>query len=101
MVTHPAHGATDGTLVNALLAHVPSLPGERVRAGLIHRLHRDTSGLILVAKTDAALGTLGRAMQARYIEREDRGIVIRAPAHPEGALRAAIRRAPRNRTTYA
>src|SRR5260370_9615430 len=83
MVTHPAHGATDGTLVNALLAHVPSLPGERVRAGLIHRLDPDTSGLILVAKTDAALGTLGRPMHARYIEREYRGIASGVPHHLE------------------
>jgi 23S rRNA pseudouridine1911/1915/1917 synthase len=101
MVTHPAHGATDGTLVNALLAHVAVLPGERLRAGLVHRLDRDTSGLLLVAKTDAALGTLGRAMQARYIEREYRGIVIGVPDDPEGTIRGAIGRDPRNRMKYA
>ena len=101
MVTHPAHGATDGTLVNALLAHVAKLPGERVRAGLIHRLDRDTSGLLLVAKTEDALGTLGRAMQARYIEREYRGIVIGVPDDPEGTIRGAIGRDPRNRMKYA
>ncbi len=101
MVTHPAHGATDGTLVNALLAHVPVLPGERLRAGLVHRLDRDTSGLLLVAKTDAALGTLGRAMQKRYIEREYRGIVIGVPDDPEGTIRGAIGRDPRNRMKYA
>ena len=101
MVTHPAHGATEGTLVNALLAHVPALPGERVRAGLVHRLDRDTSGLLLVAKTDAALATLGRAMQARYIEREYRGIVIGVPDDPAGTIRGAIGRDPRNRMKYA
>ena len=101
MVTHPAHGAIDGTLVNALLAHVAVLPGERLRAGLVHRLDRDTSGLLLVAKTDAALGTLGRAMQARYIEREYRGIVIGVPDDPEGTIRGAIGRDPRNRMKYA
>ena len=101
MVTHPAHGATAGTLVNALLAHVAELPGERVRAGLVHRLDRDTSGLLLVAKTDAALTTLGRAMQARYIEREYRGIVIGVPDDPEGTIRGAIGRDPRNRMKYA
>jgi 23S rRNA pseudouridine1911/1915/1917 synthase len=101
MVTHPAHGATAGTLVNALLAHVAELPGERVRAGLVHRLDRDTSGLLLVAKTDAALATLGRAMQARYIEREYRGIVIGVPDDPEGTIRGAIGRDPRNRMKYA
>lgn len=101
MVTHPAHGATDGTLVNALLAHVEHLPGERIRAGLIHRLDRDTSGLLLVAKTDDALGTLGRAMQARYIEREYRGIVVGVPDDPAGTIRGAIGRDPRNRMKYA
>lgn len=101
MVTHPAHGAIDGTLVNALLAHVASLPGERIRAGLVHRLDRDTSGLVLVAKTEAALGTLGRAMQQRYIEREYRGIVIGVPDDPEGTIRGAIGRDPRNRMKFA
>jgi 23S rRNA pseudouridine1911/1915/1917 synthase len=100
MVTHPAHGATDGTLVNALLAHVETLPGERIRAGLVHRLDRDTSGLLLVAKTEAALATLGRAMQARYIEREYRGIVTGVPEDPEGTIRGAIGRDPRNRMKY-
>jgi 23S rRNA pseudouridine1911/1915/1917 synthase len=100
MVTHPAHGATDGTLVNALLAHVPVLPGERLRAGLVHRLDRDTSGLLLVAKTDDALGTLGRAMQARYIEREYRGIVAGVPDDPQGTIRGALGRDPRNRLKY-
>jgi 23S rRNA pseudouridine1911/1915/1917 synthase len=101
MVTHPAHGATDGTLVNALLAHVAALPGERLRAWLVHRLDRDTSGLLLVAKTEDALGTLGRAMQARYIEREYRGIVVGTPDDPEGTIRGAIGRDPRNRMKYA
>ena len=101
MVTHPAHGAIDGTLVNALLAHAPALPGERLRAGLVHRLDRDTSGLLLVAKTDAALGTLGRAMQARYIEREYRGIVVGVPDDAQGTIRGALGRDPRNRMKYA
>jgi 23S rRNA pseudouridine1911/1915/1917 synthase len=101
MVTHPAHGATDGTLVNALLGHVTALPGEIIRGGLVHRLDRDTSGLLLVAKTEAALGTLGRAMQARYIEREYRGIVEGIPRDPEGTLRGALGRDQRNRLRYA
>ncbi len=101
MVTHPAHGATDGTLVNALLAHVKTLPGEVVRGGLVHRLDRDTSGLLVVAKTEAALGTLGRAMQARYIKREYRGLVEGVPRDPEGTVRGAIGRDPRNRMRYA
>ena len=101
MVTHPAHGATEGTLVNALLAHAGDLPGERLRAGLVHRLDRDTSGLLLVAKTEPALATLGRAMQARYIEREYRGIVSGVPEDAEGTVRGPLGRDPRNRMKYA
>ncbi len=101
MVTHPAHGALSDTLVNALLAHASALPGERVRAGLVHRLDRDTSGLLVVAKTEAALTTLGRAMQKRYIEREYRGIVTGVPRDREGTIRGAIGRDPNNRLKYA
>ena len=70
MVTHPARGATGGTLVNALLAHVPALPGDALRPGLVHRLDRDTSGLLVVAKNDAALAALGQAIKARQVKRE-------------------------------
>ena len=100
MVTHPAHGASDGTLVNALLAYLPSLPGERVRAGLIHRLDRDTSGLIAIAKTPEALTTLGRAMQKRYIQREYLAIVRGIPSAPEGTIEGPIGRDPTNRLRF-
>ena len=65
MVTHPAHGATSGTLVNALLAHLgDALPGDALRPGLVHRLDRDTSGLLVVAKNAAdACRALGIAMK--------------------------------------
>ena len=101
MVTHPAHGSPDGTLVNALLAHAGALPGDPVRAGLIHRLDRDTSGLLLIAKTPEALTTLGRAMQKRYIKREYLGLVVGAPADEAGTLEGAISRDPQNRMKYA
>lgn len=101
MVTHPAHGTVDGTLVNALLAHLPALPGERIRAGLIHRLDRDTSGLLVVAKTPEALGTLGRAMKARYIEREYLALVSGVPKDPEGTIDGPIGRDPAHRMRYA
>jgi len=101
MVSHPAHGSTDGTLVNALLAHVVGLPGEAIRGGLIHRLDRDTSGLLLVAKTDAALATLSHAMRVREIEREYRGIVEGIPRDPEGTIRGPLGRDAHNRLRYA
>jgi 23S rRNA pseudouridine1911/1915/1917 synthase len=101
LVTHPAHGSLDGTLVNGLLAHVRTLPGEAIRGGLIHRLDRDTSGLLVVAKTEAALATLGRAMQKRYIQREYRGLVEGVLREAEGTIRGAIGRDTRNRMRYA
>lgn len=101
MVTHPAHGAVDNTLVNALLAHTGTLPGEPLRGGLVHRLDRDTSGLLVVAKTEAALTTLGRAMMKRYIEREYRGIVVGHPREHEGTIRGPIGRDSHNRLKYA
>ncbi|HEY8296800.1 MAG TPA: RluA family pseudouridine synthase [Candidatus Baltobacteraceae bacterium] len=101
MVTHPAHGSTSGTLVNALLGYVESLPGDTVRPGLVHRLDRDTSGLLVVAKSELALSSLGRAMKARYIKREYLGIVHGIPQHPVGTVDGAIGRDPQNRLKYA
>ena len=101
MVTHPAHGALGGTLVNALAAHVGALPGDPIRGGLVHRLDRDTSGLLVIAKTEEALSTLGRAMQKRYIEREYRGIVTGTPSDSIGTITGAIGRDPHNRLRYA
>lgn len=101
LVSHPAHGSADGTLVNALLAHTRTLPGEAIRGGLVHRLDRDTSGLLVVAKTEAALATLGRAMQKRYIKREYRGLVEGILREPEGTIRGALGRDARNRMRYA
>jgi 23S rRNA pseudouridine1911/1915/1917 synthase len=101
MVTHPAHGATSGTLVNALLAHVRTLPGDALRPGLVHRLDRDTSGLLVVAKTEAALSALGKAMKARHITREYLGLVAGIPTHPKGTIEGAIGRDPHNRLKYA
>ncbi len=100
MVTHPAHGSTSGTLVNALLAHV-GLPGDTVRPGLVHRLDRDTSGLLVVAKTDESLSKLGIAMKARRITREYLGLVHGVPEHPRGTVEGPIGRDPHNRLKYA
>jgi 23S rRNA pseudouridine1911/1915/1917 synthase len=101
MVTHPAHSATSGTLVNALLAHIGTLPGDALRPGLVHRLDRDTSGLMVVAKTPEALSTLGIAMKARHIRREYLGLVHGVPEHPRGTIDGAIGRDPHNRLKYA
>ncbi len=101
MVTHPAHGATSGTLVNALLGHVKTLPGDGLRPGLVHRLDRDTSGLLLVAKTPEALSFLSKGMKARHISREYLGLTTGIPAQPKGTIKGAIGRDPHNRLRYA
>lgn len=102
MVTHPAHGATSGTLVNALLAHIGmDMPGDPLRAGLVHRLDRDTSGLMVVAKTDEALTALGVAMKARAIKREYLGLVHGIPENDRGTIEGPIGRDPHNRMKYA
>nr|MDQ6931451.1 RluA family pseudouridine synthase [Candidatus Eremiobacteraeota bacterium] len=100
MTTHPAHGATSGTLVNALLAHAGTLPGEPLRPGLVHRLDRDTSGLLVVAKTPEALSALGKAMKARYITREYLGLAWGFLQHPRGTIDGALGRDPQNRLKY-
>ncbi|GAC1653809.1 MAG: RluA family pseudouridine synthase [Vulcanimicrobiaceae bacterium] len=100
MTTHPAHGATSGTLVNALLAHAGTLPGESLRPGLVHRLDRDTSGLLVVAKTPESLSALGKAMKARYIKREYLGLAWGFLQHPRGTIDGALGRDPHNRLKY-
>jgi len=116
MVTHPAHGATSGTLVNALLAHAGSLPGPStepalslskgsgqaaLQPGLVHRLDRDTSGLLLVAKNPEALSFLSKGMKARHISREYLGLTVGIPTPPKGTIDGAIGRDPHNRLRYA
>jgi 23S rRNA pseudouridine1911/1915/1917 synthase len=102
MITHPAHGARSGTLVNALLAHVGGgLPGDAIRPGLVHRLDRDTSGLLVVAKNDPSLTVLGNAMKARRIKREYLGLVHGIPEHAQGTIEGPIGRDPHNRFRFA
>jgi 23S rRNA pseudouridine1911/1915/1917 synthase len=77
MVTHPAPGHADRTLVNALLHHLSGLSGIGgvERPGIVHRLDKDTSGLMLVAKNDRAHRALSAAIQARSVERRYRAVV--------------------------
>ncbi len=97
MVTHPARGVEGGTLVNALLAHLGTLPGDPIRAGLVHRLDRDTSGLLVVAKHAESLALLGRALQRRRIERTYLGLVQGIPTYERGTLDGPIGRDPNDR----
>ena len=103
MATHPARGTHDGTLVNALLARFRALPainGVR-RPGIVHRLDKDTSGLLVVAKTERAMAALTRAMSQRRIKRAYDAIVWGIPANPRGVIDAPIGRDPHERTKFA
>lgn len=102
MITHPARSATSGTLVNALLAHAGgALPGHELRPGLVHRLDRDTSGLLVIAKNESALSSLGIAMKRREISREYLGLVHGVPEHARGTIDGPIGRDPHNRLKFA
>jgi len=99
LVVHPGSGNWQGTLLNALLAHAPQL-ATVPRAGIVHRLDKDTSGLLVIAKTLTAQTDLVRQLQARTVSREYRavvhGIVKRA-----GRIDGAIGRDPRSRIRMA
>lgn len=69
MVVHPAPGSKDGTLVNALLHHFSSLGGDAMRPGIVHRIDKDTSGLLVIAKTDSALVHLQAQFAKHTIDR--------------------------------
>jgi len=74
LVVHPGAGNPRGTLLNALLNHAPSL-AQLARAGIVHRLDKDTSGLMVIAKTERARQRLSRALEARRVKREYVAIV--------------------------
>jgi 23S rRNA pseudouridine1911/1915/1917 synthase len=104
LVVHPAAGHADGTLVNALLHHCHgrlSGIGGVQRPGIVHRIDRDTSGLLVVAKSDAAHEGLARLFAAHDIERRYLAVVSGIPAPPAGVIRTRIGRSPMNRKKMA
>jgi 23S rRNA pseudouridine1911/1915/1917 synthase len=99
LVAHPAAGNRDGTLVNALLHHAPELAA-LPRAGLVHRLDKDTTGLLVVARSLRAHTALVEQLQARRIEREYRAVVVGVPV-AGGTVDAPIGRHPVDRQRMA
>ncbi len=99
LVVHPGSGNWQGTLLNALLAHAPALAGIP-RAGIVHRLDKDTSGLLVVAKTLPAQTDLVRQLQARTVRREYLA-VARGRVARNGKVDAPIGRHPVARTKMA
>ncbi|HYZ40885.1 MAG TPA: RluA family pseudouridine synthase [Stellaceae bacterium] len=104
MVVHPAPGNLDGTLVNALLAHcgasLSGIGGVR-RPGIVHRLDKDTSGLMIVAKTEAAHDGLSRDFAARRIERAYAAFVWGVLTPTAGEIAGNVGRSPVNRKKMA
>jgi 23S rRNA pseudouridine1911/1915/1917 synthase len=99
MVVHPGNGNWDGTLANALLHHAPVLAGI-ARAGIVHRLDKDTTGLLVVARTETAQTDLVRQLQARSVRREYLALAAGDIAR-DGTVDAPIGRHPVKRTSMA
>jgi 23S rRNA pseudouridine1911/1915/1917 synthase len=104
LVVHPAAGNLDGTLVNALLHHCSgslSGIGGVARPGIVHRIDKDTSGLLVVAKTDVAHEGLAKQFAAHSIDRRYLAIVSGAPKASEGVVDAPLARSATNRKKIA
>jgi 23S rRNA pseudouridine1911/1915/1917 synthase len=99
LVVHPSPGHDSGTLVNALLHHVRDLSGigGELRPGIVHRLDRDTTGVLLVAKTDRAHASLSRQMKKRQLRKEYLALVAGFPRVRKGEVAYPIGRDPRDR----
>lgn len=100
LVVHPGHGNYDGTLVNALAWHFRDTPDYDVndpRLGLVHRIDKDTSGLLVVAKTPDAKTDLGRQFFNKTTKREYVALVWGTPEPPEGTVATNIGRSPKDR----
>lgn len=103
MVVHPAAGHFTGTLIHAALSHAPEIEGVggELRPGLVHRLDKDTSGLIVLAKNDAAQQALQAQFQSREVEKTYIALVDGTPSTSTGRIEAAIGRDPRERKRMA
>lgn len=99
MVVHPAEGNNSGTLVNALLYHCDDLSGINgvLRPGIVHRLDKDTSGLIMVAKNDNAHNSLAQQLKDRTVTRRYLALVHHNIKEEQGTVNAPIGRDPRDR----
>jgi 23S rRNA pseudouridine1911/1915/1917 synthase len=103
LTVHPAPGHPRGTLVNALLKMEPGLAalGDAVRPGIVHRLDKDTSGLLVVAKTEAARAEIARQLKAHEVRKTYLALVEGVPEPSEGVIEAPVGRHPKNRKKMA
>src|SRR5215467_1703515 len=104
LVVHPAAGNLDGTLVNALLAHcggsLKGIGGVK-RPGIVHRLDKDTSGLLVVAKNERAMRSLAKQFAAHAVERAYNAVVWGSPRAKEGVVEGNLGRSPFDRKRMA
>ena len=101
MVVHPAAGSPSATLANALAYHFQQLPGSAVRPGIVHRLDRDTSGLLVIAKSDRALEDLSDQFRDRTVFKSYVALVHGRMAADSGKIDQPLARDPSNRTRMA
>lgn len=100
LVVHPGYGNYSGTLVNALMFHLKDLPlfnSGQARPGLVHRLDKNTSGIIVIAKTEKALTHLSKQFFDRTTDRRYHALVWGCPKEPEGTIEGHIGRHPKDR----
>lgn len=100
MVVHPAFNNWTGTLVNALAYHfqqLPTMEGNEGRPGLVHRIDKDTSGLLVIAKTETAMSGLARQFFDHSIERTYYALVWGEPEEPQGTIDINLGRSPKDR----
>ena len=98
MVVHPGHGNYSGTLINGLLHHFDNLPNNSSnRPGLVHRIDKDTSGLLVIAKTEKSMTILAKQFFKKSVEREYLALVWGDLKNDEGEINAPIGRNPKNR----
>lgn len=102
MVVHPGAGNPNGTLVNALLFHIKDLSGinGEIRPGIVHRLDKDTSGILIVAKNDEAHVHLSEQLQKRTVKRKYWALTHGVLAHEHGTINAPIGRDPKDRQKF-
>ncbi|MFN5170693.1 MAG: RluA family pseudouridine synthase [Cyclobacteriaceae bacterium] len=100
MVVHPAYQNWSGTLVNALVHHfqtLPNMPGNEGRPGLVHRIDKDTSGLLVIAKTERAMTSLAKQFFDHSIQRTYQALVWGIPSPPEGTIDIPVGRSLKDR----
>ncbi|MBW5444788.1 RluA family pseudouridine synthase [Cohnella sp. CFH 77786] len=102
MVVHPAAGHPSGTVVNALLYHCKDLSGINgvMRPGIVHRIDKDTSGLLMAAKNDLAHASLAEQLKAHTVNRRYKALVYGVIPHDRGTIDAPLGRDPHDRKLY-